>query len=187
MKEQNVYLRPLTLSDTDLIVKWRNTDNVRKNLFSQELITSESHAQYYEEYINSHKCYQFIVEQIVNEDGNTYGCSIPVGTVYLKNIEWNNRKALMGIFIGNAMDRGKGLGREAVQLILQYGFMQLGLNKIYLQIICNEDYRANLYEEWGLRKEAHLRADYCRDGVFYDVEQWSVLKEEFLPKSIVNL
>lgn len=182
MKGENIYLRPLTLSDTDLIVKWRNSDSVRKNLFSQELITTASHQKYYNEYIETHKCYQFVVEQIIYEGGSLYGCSIPVGTVYLKNIDHINQKALMGIFIGEGIDRRKGFGKEAVKLILQYGFLQLGLNKIYLQVICSEENQAKVFEEMGFVKEGQFRKDYWRDGIFYDVEQLSILKAGFLQK-----
>ncbi len=180
MKVENIYLRPLTLSDTDLIVKWRNTDSVRKNLFSQELITPESHINYYNEYIETHRCYQFILEQIVYENGNMYSFSVPVGTVYLKNIDYSNSKALMGTFIGEGMDRGKGFGKEAIQLILKYGFLQLGLNKIYLQVICNNEKMKGICEELGFIREGILREDYFRDGIYYDIEQLSILKNDFL-------
>jgi RimJ/RimL family protein N-acetyltransferase len=180
MKGGNIYLRPLTLSDTDLIVKWRNTDSVRKNLFSQELITPESHKKYYNEYIETHKCHQFILEQIVYENGNIYSFSVPVGTVYLKNIDHLNSKALIGVFIGEGVDRGKGFGKEAVQLILQYGFLQLGLNKVYLQVIYNNEKMIGICEEIGFVKEGKFREDYFRDGVYYDIEQLSILKSDFL-------
>ena len=180
MNGGNIYLRPLTLSDTDFIVKWRNTESVRKNLFSQDLISPESHRKYYNEYIETHKCYQFILEQIVYENGNIYSCSVPVGTVYLKDIDYENSKALMGIFIGESVDRGKGFGKEAVQLILKYGFLQLGLNKIYLQVICNNEKMMSLCEEIGFIKEGRLREDYFRDGSYHDIEQLSILKSDFI-------
>lgn len=179
MKVGNIYLRPLTLSDTDLIVKWRNDESVRKNLFTQDLITKESHIEYYEQIINKHKCYQFIVERIVSESGTSYNCSVPIGTVYLKNIDLINSKALMGIFIGAEYDRRQGFGKEAVCLLLQYGFMQLKLNKIYLQIICNNSAGISLYKEVGFAEEGRLREDYFRDGNYYDIIQMSILESDF--------
>lgn len=178
----NVYLRPLTLSDTDLIVKWRNEDSVRENLFTQTLITPESHVAYYENVINQHKCYQFIVERIVSEDGMNYNCSVPIGTVYLKDIDLANNKALMGIFIGAEFDRGQGFGKEAVKLILQYGFMQLKLNKIYLRIICNNNAAISLYKELGFVEEGRLKEDYRRGNEYYDVIQMSIFGSGFLNK-----
>lgn len=182
MDAGKIYLRPLTLLDTDLIVKWRNEESVRKNLFTQELITRESHMEYYEKVINQHKCYQFIVERVAYEDGMNYSCSVPIGTVYLKDVDLKNSKALMGIFIGAEYDRGQGFGKEAVRLILQYGFMQLKLHKIYLQIICNNNEAISLYKELGFTEEGRLKDDYCRDNKYYDVIQMSILEKQFMYK-----
>ena len=38
-----VYLRPITLEDTENIVKWRNTNRVRKNFIYQKPFTKEGH------------------------------------------------------------------------------------------------------------------------------------------------
>lgn len=57
----NVSLRPIELSDTENIVKWRNQKSVRENLFSRELITPAQHITYFEKYIASNKVYQFII------------------------------------------------------------------------------------------------------------------------------
>lgn len=178
MKIKNLYLRPLTLDDTNLIVKWRNDDSVRKNLFTQALITPESHKRYYKEYIDTKRCLQFVFEEIIRE-ANTGNCSVPIGTAYLKNIDNNNQKALMGIFIGEGADRGKGFGKEAVQLVLKYGFERLDLHKIYLQIISNNEIAISLYKGVGFKEEGRLRDDYCRDGKYYDVVQMGILKSEF--------
>lgn len=46
-----------------------------------------------------------------------------IGFVAIHGIEWNNRTGLLAIGIGDANDRGKGYGREAIHLILKYAFM----------------------------------------------------------------
>lgn len=177
MKVGNVYLRPLMTSDANFIVKWRNNEEVIKNLFSQDLITLESHAEYYKQQIETKKCYQFIVEQIIREDGGD-NCSIPIGTVYLKNVDVRNRKALLGIFIGEGIDRGRGFGKEATELIVKYGFNTLNLHKIYLQIIADNGVAISLYKNLGFVEEGCMRQDYYRNGKYYDVIQMSMLKED---------
>lgn len=179
MEVGNIYLRPLTLSDTDMIVKWRNAESVRKNLFTQDLITAESHTEYYNKYINTHKCYQFILERIIRDGGTSDNCSVSIGTAYLKNVDFDNKNALLGIFIGAEYDRKQGFGKEGVRLIVQYGFSQLKLHKIYLQVICNGDECTSIYKELGFVEEAHFREAYYRDGKYYDVIQMGLLDRDF--------
>ena len=38
-----VYLRPITLEDTDRIIRWRNSDRVRKNFIDQRPFTRQGH------------------------------------------------------------------------------------------------------------------------------------------------
>ena len=40
---KQIYLRPITMEDTDRIVSWRNQDRVRHNFIYQKLFTKESH------------------------------------------------------------------------------------------------------------------------------------------------
>ena len=40
---QKVFLRPIQMEDTPLIVKWRNNKNVRNNFVFQETFTNEMH------------------------------------------------------------------------------------------------------------------------------------------------
>ncbi|MBQ8596815.1 MAG: hypothetical protein IJ409_03390, partial [Lachnospiraceae bacterium] len=45
---QDIYLRPMTEEDTDLIVKWRNEDFVRRNFIYRKTFTAEGHLQWIE-------------------------------------------------------------------------------------------------------------------------------------------
>ena len=50
-----VTLRPITLSDTDLIVRWRNSDAVRLNMYDQRILTPEQHRDYFHNQIKTGK------------------------------------------------------------------------------------------------------------------------------------
>ena len=54
-----------------------------------------------------------------------------IGDVALQDIDWQNRSCSVGIGIARRADRGKGYGKEAVALILNYGFRYLGLERIW--------------------------------------------------------
>ena len=76
---KQIALRPITLEDTPLIVRWRSDPRVYGTLFRQEPITEERHRQWLREMVLSGKCDQFI---IVDKAQNR-----SVGTVFLKEID----------------------------------------------------------------------------------------------------
>ena len=123
---KQIALRPITLEDTPLIVRWRSDPRVYGTLFRQEPITEERHRQWLREMVLSGKCDQFI---IVDKAQNR-----SVGTVFLKEIDREHLRAEYAIFIGEETARGRGVGSEAARLMTDYGFQQLGLNRIYLYV-----------------------------------------------------
>ena len=157
-----ITLRPITLSDTDNIVKWRNASFVKKNLFTQKTLTKNQHLDYYHKYIETKRVFQFII-QLNSDNGN-----LDIGTAFLKSIDLENKKAEFGIFIGEEYALGKGFGKQATFLILQYAFEYLKLNRVYLTVFADNHPAVNAYLKCGFRTEGILIEDYLRyDGFVY--------------------
>ena len=172
---KQIVLRPITLEDTPLIVRWRSDPRVYGTLFRQEPITEERHRQWLREMVLSGKCDQFI---IVDKAQNR-----PVGTVFLKEIDREHLRAEYAIFIGEETARGRGIGSEAARLMTDYGFQQLGLNRIYLYVFASNVRAIASYRSAGFREEGRLRENYrCKDGSFADVLMMSLLRGEWLEK-----
>lgn len=172
---KQIALRPITLEDTPLIVRWRSDPQVYGTLFRQEPITEERHRQWLREMVLSGKCDQFI---IVDKAQNR-----SVGTVFLKEIDREHLRAEYAIFIGEETARGRGIGSEAARLMTDYGFQQLGLNRIYLYVFASNVRAIASYRSAGFREEGCLREHYhCKDGSFADVLMMSILRSEWLEK-----
>lgn len=172
---KQIALRPITLEDTPLIVRWRSDPQVYGTLFRQEPITEERHRQWLREMVLSGKCDQFI---IVDKAQNR-----SVGTVFLKEIDREHLRAEYAIFIGEETARGRGIGSEAARLMTDYGFQQLGLNRIYLYVFASNVRAIASYRSAGFREEGRLRENYrCKDGSFADVLMMSLLRGEWLEK-----
>lgn len=78
----------------------------------------------------------------------------------------------------------KGIGTRAKMLMCQYGFEELGLNKLYF--VANEDnypiIRVN--EKCGFIQEGRLRQEYVTaDGELKDMLYYGLLKQEWLKKN----
>ena len=48
-----IFLRPITINDSHLIVKWRNNSTVLSHCMSKIEITEESHLKFFKENTNS--------------------------------------------------------------------------------------------------------------------------------------
>ena len=59
-----IYLRPISLEDGSLIVKWRNTPSVSAHCLNQKPITIESNEIFFHKNIETGNYLQFIVERI---------------------------------------------------------------------------------------------------------------------------
>lgn len=172
----HISLRPITSDDTDLIVKWRNNPAVKQNLLSQDLITNDTHKDYYNKQILTGLIRQFII--LCSEYTDIE--AVPIGTVLLKNIDTQNHNCELGIFIGERASMGKGYGSQAINLLLDYGFTQLKMHKIYLKVLPENSAAIHLYKKLGFLIEADFREEYARDSAYINVLQMSILKKEFM-------
>ncbi len=60
-KEAGIYLRLMTREDTDNIVAWRNTPEVRNRFLYRALFTRESHLAWVENMVDTGKVVQMII------------------------------------------------------------------------------------------------------------------------------
>ena len=104
----------------------------------------------------------------------------PVGTTGLYLIHWVCRRAQFRILIGDSSVWNKGLGTDATKLIIQYGFQRLNLETIYLGVNAENLGALRSYEKAGFVVEGRQRRFIYRNGVYYDVVNMSILREEFL-------
>ena len=94
-------------------------------------------------------------------------------------IEEKRPDASFGISIGEKAEWSKGYGTDALRAICDFGFGQLRLERIELDV-----YEPNLraqrsYQKAGFVKEGVLRRAHFSDGRFHDVLRMSLLREEW--------
>ena len=139
---KEIYLRPITLDDTDLIVKWRNTKFVQDNFIFREEFTPEMHTNWMKTKVNNGK----VVQYIICESNNS-----PVGSIYYRDIDLAKKCAEFGIFIGEEYALGKGYGKEATSLFVNFGFESMGLDKIILRVTDKNGRAVHVYEKVGFK------------------------------------
>lgn len=158
---ERIYLRSITYDDTDLIVRWRNQENVRKYFFYTADFTSESHEKWMKNKVETGEVEQFIVCMKDNDR--------PVGCTYLRDVDYDNNKAEYGVFLGEEDIRGMGIGKEALEITVRFAFDVLKLHRVYARV--KESNKASLYSflHTGFEKEAVFRESMLCDGEYVNV------------------
>ena len=163
MEDSNarIELRPITLDDTSLIVKWRNNENVRINFIFQEKFTEEMHNNWMDTKVEKGEVVQFIIKLKENNKA--------IGSVYFRDIDYEKKEAEYGIFIGEDDERGKGYGTEAAKLAIQYAFTNLKLKSVFLRVFSDNESAIKSYESVGFKKEKYVKNAVKNDEVYRDL------------------
>ena len=111
---------------------------------------------------------------IANPEDESY-----LGQVDLISINWRLRSAELAIVMGAEARRGKGLGTQALGLMLRYAFLTLGLERVELEVATENQRAIRCYEKAGFRLEGVKRHAFLLDGAFTDLAVMAVLAGEW--------
>ncbi len=101
-----------------------------------------------------------------------------IGNVGLINIDGNHHHADISYYMDNAVT-GRGFATEAAQEMLRYGFLCLGFHKINGVCMSVNGASRRVMEKIGMHYEGTLREDLYKDGVYYDLDRLSILRDEY--------
>lgn len=91
-----------------------------------------------------------------------------LGLIDLFDFDPVNNRAGVGIIINDITDRNKGLGKEALGLVIQYAFTKLQLHQLYANIDLANVASAALFINFGF-KQIGVKKDWNkRDNLYFD-------------------
>ncbi len=102
-----------------------------------------------------------------------------IGNCGLHRIDDSRRSAEFGIVIGRKDFWGLGMGTEATQLVLGYGFRALNLHSIFLKVYSNNERGLRAYSKAGFRTAGKLREAHWVAGHPCDIILMDCLATEF--------
>ncbi len=85
----------------------------------------------------------------------------------------------LGIAIGDKNYWGRGYGREAVALLVDYAFTHWNLERVGLQVASTNERALRAYRAVGFVEEGRLRKHMWNNGQFVDTVCMSILREEW--------
>ena len=103
-----------------------------------------------------------------------------LGTVSLRRFV-RDRRAELGYWLG-ADDWGKGYATEAADAMLELGFRELGLDRIYAQVLAGNAASCRVLEKLGMLPEGVRRRHVRKGRRLHDVNLYGVLREEWLDR-----
>ena len=115
-------------------------------------------------------------------DGPSFAIEIDgvlIGQCALFNFEKVARTAEIGITIGDKAYWGQGLGKESIELLIDYGFRQLNLHKIHLKVHAANQRAIRAYKACGFMDEGCLRAHVWSNGNYDDLCLMGILRSEW--------
>ena len=125
------------------------------------------------------------VEDINGKDKVFLGIALGekiVGFITLRRINQINGTGKLTVFLGEN-NQGKGIGSEAVTLMLRYAFNTLNLRKVNADIFAFNERSLRCFEKLGFRRQGVLEKEYFVDGQYHDDILLRIFKEEWLDRN----
>jgi RimJ/RimL family protein N-acetyltransferase len=102
-----------------------------------------------------------------------------LGTVSLRRYA-RDRRAELGYWLA-ASAWGRGYATEAVAAMIELGFRQLALARIYAQVFAGNDASMRVLEKLGMVHEGTKRRHLRKGDRLHDVKFYGLLREEWSP------
>lgn len=169
----SVYLRPAERSDIPLFVEWFNDWRTSRTLGLRAPLSVPLEEQWFDRMLaDQGKSGYHFVACLLDDDR-------PIGTVGLFELDLLDGGAGLGISIGRESDRGRGHGTDMLRALLAFGFGQLRLERIWLDVYAMNPGARRVYERVGFTLEGTLRHAIFREGRYVDVHRMSILADEW--------
>lgn len=171
-----VALRPLTSDDAELTLGWRQSRRAR--FLNTGAQTVADQAAWIARRPDSER--NFVIELA---DGH------PVGMLSLIDIDLVNRRAETSRFLIGDEDavRGVPAAVEAMKLLYEYAFGELGLVRLYGTVADGNRRMVQWQKYLGMQEEGRLRRHYLLDGEWHDAVCLGLLEHEYLEISLPRM
>jgi len=171
---EQLRLRAIEREDLPLFVSWFNDPEIRQGLLMYQPFSLVYEENWFDEMMKRPREEHPLVIEI--QQGETW---LPIGNCGFHQIDWRCRVAEFGICIGEKQFWNQGYGTQAVQLLVKHGFLTLNMNRISLDVYENNARAIRSYEKAGFVHEGRRRKAMYKDGVYFDILQMSILREEW--------
>ncbi|MCX6760752.1 MAG: GNAT family protein [Candidatus Nealsonbacteria bacterium] len=175
IKSKKIGLRKLKSSDASFISNSaKNKDVTRYTHIIQQpfnLVRAKKFIKKTQQDIKEKMAYEFGIELREKKE--------LIGTINFLNINKKNKNSEIGIWISKEY-WGQGLAKEALNLMLKFGFEKLKLERIQARVLHRNILAQNLFKKLGFKLEGKLRRKTYFKNKWYDDLVYGILRKEYL-------
>ena len=174
LKGNRIYLCALERCDLPFLMEWRNQTEFRKHFREYRELNSDMQNSLFEKKVlGDPGTIMFAIRSL--EDDGLIGCC---GLCY---INWVYRNSDLSLYIGkdSAYIDDIGYAAESCSLLFNYGFGELGLEKIWSELYEFDRKKLTLYQKLGMQIDGTLRRQYYYEGKWWDSKILSILRSEW--------
>ncbi|MNV26265.1 Spermidine N(1)-acetyltransferase [compost metagenome] len=171
LEGEQVYLRPISLEDTELYFRTLFDPETRRLTGTARSFNREFIAGYIERKSQDQSGLLLLIALRENDAA--------IGDIALQDMDALSRSANIRIAINDAEHQGKGYGSEALRLMLDYGFGICNLHRIELNVYAYNERAQRCYEKVGFRQEGVQRDVLFYNHQYHDSILMSMLEDEY--------
>jgi RimJ/RimL family protein N-acetyltransferase len=126
---------------------------------------------------------EFFQEQAMRKDSPTFAIEADgayIGDCGLHGLNRLDGTAEVGIGIGDRAYQGRGYGREALTLLVDYGFRMQNLRKLWLQVHGSNERAIRSYRAVGFVEEGRQREQTWSGGRYEDLVLMGLFRSDFV-------
>lgn len=161
-------LREIDEKDLDMVLRWRNSERIRHNMFTDRVITADEHNKWFNK---------------IKPDSETK-CLIfeckgrSVGVVTFTGIDEINNRCHWGFYLGET-DMPPGIGSIMGFLALEHAFLKLRVRKVCSEVLAFNKASINLHKKLGFIEEGRLKGHVLKHGKYEDVIIFALSEDEW--------
>jgi RimJ/RimL family protein N-acetyltransferase len=173
LRGQRILLRPAERTDLPTFVSWFSDADVIETLGARAPMSQAGEEAWFEELRAAQGTSRWHFVTCLRSTGEA------IGTAGLESVHAINGNAELGIAIGDRSCWDQGLGTETVEVLLDFAFGELRLERVYLYVMRFNERGRHVYERVGFRLEGTLRQAFYRHGRLHDVDLMAILRAEW--------
>ena len=159
-------MRPLEIDDVVALARWRNESS--EWFFSSLPLAKSEQRGWYERYLADASERMFVMESHLTLHEGVDSVKV-VGALGLVHIDRLHQRAELGRVVMDKDETGRGHATTAIRLLTKLAFDGLNLQRLYTEVLADNEAAIGLYQRCGFAKEGRLRRHVWKDGRFQDV------------------
>ena len=174
IKGNKVGLRAVERTDLEFFRDWRNIVDFRKHFREVRELSLVDQEKWFESLqTTKHINFMFTIVDLKT--------NMPIGAAGLLYINWINRSGDFSFYIGEneSYIDNDGFAKEASSLLINYGFNNLNLHKIWMELYEFDVKKLQFFQnDFGFKVDGKLRDNCFEDGKYWDSYIISLLKTQ---------